>query len=138
MDVEKSSAMLFDGGDKMWSASTTWQIGKAVAGIIANLDGTANKMLLVQSFRTSQTAIIRAIQDLPGRQKFKTRNVETGSYIKEKRKLADKGDMDAVEELVAVLGILRSDWKGDELFANELLGLDEEDMGEVVRKVLKE
>lgn len=136
LDVEQRTALLFDGGEKEWSASTTWQIGKAVAGILENLGGTANQMLLVHSFRTSQVAVIKAIEQLKGRGKFQTTEVETKRYIKEKRALADKGDAEAVEELVAVLGILRSDWKGDKLFANELLGLKEEDMGEVVQTVL--
>ena len=136
IDVEKGTAMLFDGGKGEWSASTTWQIGKAVVGIIEKEEETANQMLLVESFKVSQVEVLEAIQKLPGRRPFETTNIDTKAYIAEKRKMADKGDAEAVEELVAVLGILRSNWKGEKLFANDLLGLKEEDLQSVVKQVL--
>lgn len=136
INAEKGTALLFDGGKAEWSASTVWQIGKAVAGIVEKEEETANQLLLVESFRVTQLDVIKAIESLPGRKKFSTTIVESEEYIKEKRAEADKGDAEAVEELVAILGILRSNWKGDKAFANELLGLKEENMDEVVKQVL--
>ena len=47
------------------------------------------------------------------------------------------GDHDAREEVVAIWGVVAADWKKREEFANELLGLKEEDLDEVVQQVVK-
>lgn len=137
IDVKKGEALLFDGGNDLWSTSTTKQIGKAVAAILLEKeDATANKMLLIQSFCVSQLQVLDAIR-AAGRD-IKGKEVESERYIEEKAKEAKKGDAEAVEELVAVLGIKRSNWTGDGLFANALLGLQEENMQDVVNGVLHE
>jgi hypothetical protein len=48
------------------------------------------------------------------------------------------GDGKATEEVVAVWGVVASDWKEREGFANTLLGLQQEDLEETVRKVVAE
>lgn len=138
IEVEKNRALLFDGGRDRWSTSTVAQIGRAVAAILLEKEEeTANKMLLIQSFCVTQLEVVSAIEGVKGK-KMDSKCIDSEAYIKEKAKEADKGDAEAVEELVAVLGITRSNWIGDELFANRLLGLKEENMEEVVRRVLRE
>jgi hypothetical protein len=138
LDVAGNKALLFDGGNDRWSTSTTAQIGRAVAAILLEKEEeTANKMLLIQSFCVTQLEVVKAIEGLRGK-KMNGQYIESGPYIKEKAKEADKGDAEAMEELVAVLGIKRSNWTGDVLFANRLLGLKEENLEEVVRSVLNE
>jgi len=62
--------------------------------------------------------------------------VHADSYMEEqKRKLAE-GDEGATERLVGALGVVDADWTGKEGFAMELLGLEDEDLEEVVRKAI--
>lgn len=138
INAKECSAMLFDGGMDRWSTSTTCQIGKAVSVIVLDKEEeTANQMLLIQSFCVSQKEVIAELDRIKGRQAVQGTYVESEGYIKEKAAEAKKGDAEAVEELVAVLGVKRSNWTGDKLFANELLGLEEENLRDVVREVLK-
>ncbi|KAI9631727.1 uncharacterized protein MKK02DRAFT_21370 [Dioszegia hungarica] len=137
INEKENSAMLFDGGKDRFSTSTVKQIGKAVAAIVLDKEEeTANQMLLIQSFCVSQLEIIKAMDEVKGRRPVKGVYVESEGFIEEKAAEAKKGDAEAVEELVAVLGIKRSNWTGDKLFANELLGLKEENLRDVVHDVL--
>jgi hypothetical protein len=94
-------------------------------------------MLLIQSFCVSQVEVIRAVDRVKGRKRaIRAKDVDSGPYIDEKAEEARTGDSEAVEELVAVLGIKRSNWTGDKRFANDLLGLPEENMEAIVNDVL--
>jgi hypothetical protein len=48
------------------------------------------------------------------------------------------GDGEAREEVVAVWGVVAADWKEKEGFANKMLGLQEDDLDQVVRRVLSD
>lgn len=136
IDAARNTALLFDGGNDRFSSSTVAQIGLAVAKIVLEKeDETANKMLLIESFRVTQLEITGAMERVTGN-KVHGSYVESEAYIAEKAKEADQGDAEAAEELVAVLGVKRSNWTGDVLFANRLLGLREENLGDIVRQVL--
>lgn len=138
IDAEKNTALLFDGGKDRWSTSTVAQIGRAVAAILLEKEEeTTNKMLLIQSFCVTQLEVIHAVERAIG-QTVHGQYVDSEPYIAEKAKGADKGDAEAVEELVAVLGIKRSNWTGNALFANRMLGLKEESLEDVVRRVVRE
>lgn len=142
-DVPKRRGIMFDGGKRHhWSASTTAQIGRAVVGVFDNLEkGTANRVLLVQSFRITQQEVLEILNELlpsSGKGKLEVKDVESRGYVKDRIDGAAKGEYDATEEMVAVLGITRSDWKGDKALANERLGLEEEDLREVIEQKLKD
>lgn len=134
----KGTAMLFDGGRDKWSTSTVAQIGRAVAAILEKEDETANRLLLVQSFCVTQLEVLNAIEAVKGQERLKRTEIRSKGYIEEKRIEMEKGSTEAVEEMVTVLGIKRSNWEGKEGHANELLGLKEEDLAQVVAEVLSD
>lgn len=139
-DLEKGKAMIFDGGGDRWSTSTVGQIGRAVAAVLEKDDeSTANRILLVQSFCVTQLEVLEAIESVRGsKSKLTRKEVRSKEYIEEKGREVEKGDLESVEELVAVLGIKRANWKGKEEFANELLGLEEENLEDVVAEILRD
>jgi len=135
-NVRAATAEIFDGGNIKWSASTLKQIGKGVVGIFRALEATKNKKIYMQSFLTSQNEVLAALEQVSGK-KFEVKQVRSEEYIREKKKRLDEGGEDkaeVTEQLVAVLGITRADWTGEKEFANELLGLREEDVEEEVRR----
>ena len=134
-NVKRREARLFDGGDIRWSASTTRQVGRAVVKTLANEASTANQMLLVQSFCVTQNEVIAAVEEITGK-KLKRTRVDGHQYLLDEAAKGEEGDADAVEEAVAVCGILRSNWEGKAEFANEKLALEEEDLLEVVKREL--
>ena len=143
LNIKEKKGILFDEGNDHWSTSTTAQIGKSVAATLETderLEATANKVLLIQSFRVSQRQVLNTINKLlQGKGKeVKVRKVSSKQFVKDRIEGAAKGDYEATEEMVAVLGIKRTDWKGDSGVAHKILGLAEEDLTDVVRASLKE
>ena len=134
-DVEKGTMLQFDDGEKPWSASTVDQIGRAVVKVLEHEDKTANKMILVQSFVVTQKQVQKAIESVTGKS-LKVEKLNGKKYMLDESAKGAAGDAEAIEAAVCVMGILRSYWEGDEAFANELLGLEEEDLDEVVKSVL--
>jgi hypothetical protein len=141
LDIKDKKGILFDEGNDKWSTSTTVQIGKSVAAVLSNderLKATSNKILLIQSFRVSQRQVLNTVNHLLGHKEVRVEKVSSKQFVRDRIEGAAGGDNEAMEEMVAVLGIKRTDWKGDSGFANELLGLEEEDLEEVVKVALRE
>ncbi|OCL13555.1 NAD(P)-binding protein [Glonium stellatum] len=101
-DLPKRRAQLLDGGEMRWSACTLERIGVAVLRVLEREKETRNRLLYVQKLLCDRV-------------------------IEEKREGLEKGDGDAIEEVVS----------RKEGFANVLLGLDEENLEDVVRRVIE-
>ncbi|KAL8825532.1 MAG: hypothetical protein Q9191_004356 [Dirinaria sp. TL-2023a] len=48
LNIKEKSINLYDGGDRVFSTTTLASIGKAVAGVLQNLDATKNRAVYVQ------------------------------------------------------------------------------------------
>jgi len=73
-----------------------------------------------------------------GKKEMEVKKVSSRQFVQDRMEGAAKGEDLATEEMVAVLGIKRTDWKGDSGFANGLLGLKEEDLTDIVKTALEE
>lgn len=135
-------ADIIDNGEVKSSQATLAQIAKATVRILQRPAETRNKMLFIQSFCVSQNEILasleKAMSKKEGGKKWEIARYESEAFIKEKKARADAGDLDAIEDLVFVLGAIDGDWRGKSDFAMELLGLEDEDLDEVVQKVVDE
>jgi hypothetical protein len=65
---------------------------------------------------------------------WEVEHVDSDEFIRSFKGKLDEGDPEAQKELVSVLGMVDADWERKEGFANELLGLQDEDLEKVVRK----
>lgn len=130
---------VLDDGEHKWSASTLSQIGKATARILQQPAETRNQIVYVQSFLLSQNELFRALESASGDgKKWEARQFESKAYEREEKAKAEKGDLEAVENLVWMLGALDADWTKKEGFAMEKLGLEEEKLEEVVGRMVSE
>lgn len=134
--LKEKKADILDDGETLWSASTLSRIAEATAKILLNPDVTKNKMIYVQSFCVSQNQVIKAFERETGA--FQINWLDSKQYEKQQKEKADNGDLDAVENLVWILGALDANWEGKENFMMKELGLDNEDLETVVRRVVKE
>jgi hypothetical protein len=57
LDVKNRHATLYDGGDRVFSATTLPTVGKAVAGVLSRPDETRNRPVYVQDTATTQRAL---------------------------------------------------------------------------------
>lgn len=136
-NMQTKKADIIDDGNTRSSQATLPQIAKATIRILQRPEETKNKMLFIQSFCVSQNEVLASLEKAMG-VKWEITRYDSEEFIKEKKALADKGDADAIEDLVFVLGAIDGDWEGRPDFAMELLGLENEDLDQVVQQVVDE
>lgn len=136
--VKERKADIIGDGEIKSSQATLRQIGLATVRILQRPAETKNRMLFIQSFCVSQNEVLRSLEKATGGDKWDITRYDPEEFIKEKKKLADGGDKDAIEDLVFVLGALYGNWEEKPDFAMKLLGLENEDLDEVVQSVVDE
>ncbi|USP76810.1 hypothetical protein yc1106_04084 [Curvularia clavata] len=135
-DVKSRKAYLLDGGNIKFSASNLDFVGKAVVKVLQKEEQTRNKLLYVHSHHVTQLEVLAALEKATG-EKFERVEQKSEEELEIYRPKMMDGDMEAREEVVAVWGVVAADWRGKEGFANEMLGLEEEDLEQVVRRVVE-
>lgn len=136
-NVKKRKAYIIDGGDIKFSASNLDFIAKAVVKILQAPDETANKILYIHSHYVTQNEVLASLEKATG-ERWEKIPQNSEDELKRERPGVLAGDRDAAEVTVAVWGLIASDWKDKEEFANKTLGLQEEDLDETIRKVVAE
>lgn len=140
-DLKTRTVDVLDKGTYLSSTSTLSRIADAVVRVLRLVDTEKdvgrNRMLFIQSFLVSQLDVLASLENVTG-QKWTVNWIESEQFIRENKARADAGDRDAVEHLVFALGALDGDWTTKEGFAMKELGLEDEDLDEVVRKVVAE
>ncbi|KAF2872328.1 isoflavone reductase family protein [Massariosphaeria phaeospora] len=134
-DVERRTAYLVDGGAVKFSASTLPFIADAVVRVLERPVETENRLLYVQSHYVTQLEVLAALEKVTGGPWERVQESSEEVLAVARPKMLE-GEGEALEEVVAVWGIVASDWKGKHGFANEVLGLEEERLEETVRAVL--
>ncbi|KAF2162814.1 hypothetical protein M409DRAFT_68811 [Zasmidium cellare ATCC 36951] len=134
--LPQRKAEILDDGAAKWSASSLGQIAEATARILLRPDVTKNRMLYIQSFLVSQSEVIAAYEKATGT-KWEVAKFESEKYLEEEKSKAAEGDLEAVENLVWLVGTVDGNWEGKKDFAMEDLGLVEEDLERVVRKTVE-
>lgn len=135
-DLKARRAEIVDDGTMKSSQATLAQIGRATVAILHRPEETANRMLFIQSFCVSQNEVLASLEKAMGGAKWQVQRVDSEEFIKENKALADAGDLDAIENLVFVLGATDGNWEEKPDFAMDLLGLQNEDLDEVVQAVV--
>lgn len=137
-DLAARRADIIDDGDRRSSQATLAQIAQATVRILQRPEETRNRMLFIQSFCVSQNEVLRSLEKAMGGDKWEVQRFDSEDFIREKKALADKGDLDAIEDLVFVLGAINGNWEEKPDFAMDLLGLENEDLDDVVQRVVDE
>lgn len=135
-DVVKRKAYILDGGHIKFSGSDLKFIASAVVKVLEKEEETKNKLLYVHSHYVTQNEITDVLEKVTSN-KFERIPQESKKRIDDARPKMLEGDHDSVEEIVAVHGIVASDWEGKEGFANDLLGLSLQSLEETVKTVTK-
>lgn len=136
-DVRKRKAYMLDGGDIKFSASNLDFIGKAVVRILERPEETKNKLLYVHSHHVTQREVLSALEKATG-QAFEKEEQSSEEELAIVRPKMLEGDAEAREEVVAVWGIVASDWKSKDTFSNHLLGLEQEGLDSTIARVIAE
>ncbi|KAI5846911.1 hypothetical protein BZA05DRAFT_405848 [Tricharina praecox] len=137
-NVKERTAVLIDSGAEPFTGTTLAGIADSVLGILLHPQETCNKYLRVRSVETTQAEILRAFEDVTG-VKWKVEHQNGQELLDRARGKLERGEgatLDLVRVQLFMEGAGRSvlvrRGEGD----NELLGVKEEDVTEVVRAVV--
>jgi len=138
IDIAARRAALLDDGNVKASASTLGQVGKATAKVLESADKAEmrNRTLYVQSFCVTQRQVLEAFERATGT-KWEVEMFDSAKFLADQRAKMDAGDKNAMEEVVWWLGTLEADWESEDGFAMSLLGLEEENLDEVVKRMVE-
>jgi len=136
--ISKRTARIYDSGNESFSCTTGDAVGTAVAHVLLKPDETVNRYLKTASFKTTQNQILSAFEEITAEKwevtRFTTKQVleERGELIKQQR---------FPEVFMGIIAIqLFEDGAGRGVTAevgdsdNELLGVKEEDIRDVLRR----
>lgn len=139
LNVQASTAKVFDDGNIMWSSTTRGEIGMAVRKILELGEAeqrTKNRLIYIQQVRTSQNELLATLEKITDKG-FSVEHLNSDVYIMERRKKLYNADgkvnRGVVEELVCVEGIVNGDWQDRPGFVNDLLNVSSEEVEAVVR-----
>jgi len=139
-DVRKKKVKMLDGGENRFSATTLRAVGEAVAKVLTRGDQgpLENRLLYVQSFCVTQKELLKVLEKVMENEgEWETEECSSKALLRELRPKMLAGSHEAMEEVVGVHGIVASFWEDKEGFANQLVGLEKEDLEETVRRVVE-
>ncbi|KAL9608216.1 MAG: hypothetical protein Q9167_006938 [Letrouitia subvulpina] len=137
-DLKNQSAKIYDDGNARFSTSVLSTIGKAVDGVLSHPAETANKMIFVQSFTTTQNEVLAALEKATGK-KWAVTNLSAEKTRLEGLEKLGKGDFSGIADTIigAVFsGNKSSDFESQKKLSNDLLGLKKESLDEAINQVV--
>lgn len=137
LDLDKHTAMILDAGDTKASASTLSRVMETVVRVLQRPDVTQNRFVFVQSFCPTGLEVVAALERATGAV-WKKEQVDSNSFLARNQARLDSGDTHAVHDIVLILGNVNADWTLREEFAMDLLGLQDENLDDVVKRVVAE
>ncbi|KAI9675320.1 MAG: hypothetical protein M1817_001223 [Caeruleum heppii] len=153
IDIPARKARVCDGGTNAFAATTVAQVGRAIARLLSlpvqasspsspSLSDYKNKFIYISSFSVSQNDMLAAVQRATGTtpSEWTVTDIPVDEFIQDGRDKFAKGDRMGMINVLYGATFKRGlgdQYHGREL-ANEKLGLKEEDLDEVVQRVVKE
>ncbi|KAL8777090.1 MAG: hypothetical protein Q9203_002899 [Teloschistes exilis] len=138
-DLKAHTARIYDAGDAKVNMTLLSTVGQAVASVLQHPAETANRYIYVQTAMGTQNDLLAALEKSTGK-KWTINKVSSAEARKEGGEKLSKGDMSGI--VPSITGGIYSGEKGtnyDETrgLDNDLLGLKQEPLEEVVDKVVK-
>ncbi|OAP62687.1 hypothetical protein AYL99_01914 [Fonsecaea erecta] len=136
LDWKSKKAVLIDGGEPKFVATTLDTVALAVVKAIEKPEVSKNRILLVQDFTTSQKEILDAVQQrVPG---WQVENVEYESWLEKGKEQVRNGDNSALPKLTFGTFAQGNQYEGRPEYGNQVLGLPTKSFSEAMNMFWKE
>jgi hypothetical protein len=122
--------LIFDGGNRAFSANNLSQVGNAVVAVLSKPEKTANQFIYIDSFTATQNEILAELEKATG-EKWKVTESTTEEAKAEGQALFAKGDYSGLLLLLKAIFLgegYGSDFTKDAVLGNEGLGLPNQDL----------
>lgn len=140
-DLKAQKVQLWDEGDAKFSTSTRERVGDAVAAVLTHPKGTKNKVVYINSFTTSQKQILASLEKVSGK-KWETETVNSAEEARVGMEMLKDGNMMGIGAIVKGICFTEGwgvDFEAEEVeVMNMVLGLEKQDLDEVIGKILKD
>jgi hypothetical protein len=139
-DIRNRSAKIWDDGNKRFTLTNEKQLARAIISTLQHPEETRNRYLYIYSVITTQNEILHYLEQATGG-KWNVERTSTDAEVAEARKRLSAGDFSGGFILVHATSYgdkdgLRANYAKEENSGNGILGLEIEDVGETVAKVL--
>ncbi|OOF90068.1 hypothetical protein ASPCADRAFT_135470 [Aspergillus carbonarius ITEM 5010] len=140
-DLNKHSALIWDGGVTRFTLTNEKQLGEAVVAVILRPEETKNRFVYVASVELTQKEILETLEDVTG-VKWTVMETTTETQISEGFAKLGAGNIEGAFALVRATAFgntpgLKVNYVRDEELANGLLGLKMETVRETIERVVK-
>ncbi|KAL5333976.1 hypothetical protein BJX70DRAFT_391753 [Aspergillus crustosus] len=141
-DITARTATIWDGGNKSFTFTNQKQLGDALIAILEQPKATTNQYLYISSVETTQKEVLAALESATS-SKWTVNNVTTDTEVSEAIKKLQAGDFSGAFTLVRATSFgdipnLDSNYAKDRVLANELLGLEAENVQQTITRVVQE
>jgi nucleoside-diphosphate-sugar epimerase len=129
---------IYDGGNGYFSSTTIEDTASAVVAALKKPGETANQLLSVSNFATTQNELFGSIEKLSG-EKFERVYVDSQKVIVDARKALEEGDWTATFTLIETgfaTGRYSGHLENEGPLSNELLGVPKRDLEDVLKEAL--
>jgi uncharacterized protein YbjT (DUF2867 family) len=131
----------YDGGDRPFSTTTLYTVGRAVAGVLGHLEETKNRVVYVHDMIVTQRQIMGIAQKIAPEKKWNPVTVNITDLVAKSRESYAKGVFDLNSSIGFLCQAVYGEGYGGEFqkVENELFGIPlktEADLEELVRNVM--
>ncbi|ATZ52869.1 hypothetical protein BCIN_08g04910 [Botrytis cinerea B05.10] len=142
LDVTSGKPSIYNGGDKLFSATTLATVAQAVVAVLSKFEETKNRAVYIQDVQTSQNSLLSIAKKVAPEKNWEAIPVKTADVLKSSNEKLAKGEI-TMEVMVGYIFVAifgeehRSSWEKSD---NELLGLKEKTDAEleaIVKKYVK-
>jgi len=139
-DIANHTATIWDDGNQGFTLTNEKELGNAVVSVLQNPQGTMNQYLYIASVETTQKDILAALEEQSGT-KWTVNKTSTDAQVAEAVNKLTAGDFTGAFALVraTVFGNtagIHANYAKEEKLANDLLGLQFENVKDTIQRVL--
>ncbi|KAJ3528171.1 hypothetical protein NM208_g10331 [Fusarium decemcellulare] len=144
VDPQNKTAEIWDDGNARFTATTRESIGLAVAGVLSKPEETKNRTVYVSSAELSLSDLLAAEQKVVGKDGWTFTNINTDEEIKKQQQIVATAT-ERMAQLMAtgrlgLASVMKPEYganlKARGLLENDLLGVPQESLDDIVKRVL--
>ncbi|KAL8716756.1 MAG: hypothetical protein Q9225_005948 [Loekoesia sp. 1 TL-2023] len=138
-DLKAHTATIYDAGDAQVNYTTLSTIGQSIASILSHPAETANRFICIQSIKASQNDMLAALEKSSGKKWTVNKRSSAEARQTGGEKLG-KGDMSGMMDMIVgaiYCGDPEANYDETRGLDNDLLGLKQESLEDLVDKIVK-
>ncbi|KAF7899924.1 hypothetical protein EAF00_004260 [Botryotinia globosa] len=142
LDVTSGKPSIYDGGDRLFSATTLETVAQAVVAVLSKLEETKNRAVYIEDLQTSQNRLVSIAKKVAPGKKWEAVPVNTADILKSSNEKFAKGEI-TMEVMVGYILVsifgegYPSRWEKPDNELLDLKGKTDAELEAIVKKYVK-